>query len=116
MLPWQPEFHSDQPENIMQSFPLLDYASCEIVKIGYLAAEIYIVESLDDGRRRTPDHAILIAHSSLRLRYAKTKEREKPLKQEGMLLARTFAARILQLPPNKAFKKKPFSINIAPRA
>ena len=30
MLPWQPEFHSDQPENITQPFPLRDDASCEI--------------------------------------------------------------------------------------
>ena len=31
VLPWQPEFHIDQPENIiMQSFPLSDDASCEI--------------------------------------------------------------------------------------
>ena len=64
MLPWQPEFHSDQPENIMQPFFLLNDASCEI----RLAAEIYFVESVDDGRRRTPAHARLKAHSSLRLR------------------------------------------------
>ena len=49
MFPWQPEFHSDQPENIMQSFPLPDDASREIRL--RLAAEIYFVESVDDGRR-----------------------------------------------------------------
>ena len=30
MLPGQPEFHIDQPENISQPFPLSDDVSCEL--------------------------------------------------------------------------------------
>ena len=30
MLPWQPEFKSNQPKNIMQPYPLPDYVLHEI--------------------------------------------------------------------------------------
>ena len=64
MLPWQPEFHSVQPENIMQPFPLPDDASCEIkLRLAnwlqrYTLLKVWTTDV--DGRRRTPDHAILI--------------------------------------------------------
>ena len=45
--------------------------------IGQLAAEKYFVEIVDDGRRWTPDHVMLIARSSLRLRCANKQKKKK---------------------------------------
>ena len=58
VLPWQPEFHSDQSEIIMQPFPLPDDASCEIRSRlanwlqRYTLLKVWTTD--DDGRRIMP--------------------------------------------------------------
>ena len=74
-MPWQPEFHTDQPENDMQPFPLPDDASIEIrsrlanLLQRYTLLKVWTTD--DDGRQMTPDYAILIAHPILQLRSAR---------------------------------------------
>ena len=56
MLPWQPEFHSDQPENIMQPFPVPDDASGEIrSRLAYWLQRYTLLKvwtTTDDAGRR----------------------------------------------------------------
>ena len=48
MLPWRPEFKSDQSQNLMQTFPTPDYASLQnLIKIGHLVKKIHLFEIVD---------------------------------------------------------------------